>query len=317
MNQILPRIDICIATYQRPQLLDKLLASLINLETAGKFSYAIIVSDNDIHRSSEPIIRKYSAKGLKIIYDMEPEPNISLNRNRALSHATGDYIAILDDDQYVESRWLISLYNTLVSFNADVVFGAVEPVFANNTSRLVRNSGAYGVSNFPEGFSKAMIFHTGNCCFRTELVANTKAYFDVKLGNLISEDAKFFGVLEKRGCKMVWSHQAICYEYVLPERAKMSWLLKRYYKIGLLMFQTFEEEKACEVISLQKNMKAIHLMIKLAKECVSFPPLLVLGIARPQFVSHSVTALKHAAMHLGILSYLLNPKSPKRCSCNG
>lgn len=42
-------------------------------ETEGKFTYSIIVSDNDCNRSAEPIVREFAHSGMKVIYDVEPQ----------------------------------------------------------------------------------------------------------------------------------------------------------------------------------------------------------------------------------------------------
>ncbi|MGH7835788.1 MAG: glycosyltransferase family 2 protein, partial [Candidatus Binatia bacterium] len=67
-----PKIDVCIATYKRPQLLKKLLLSLVAQETGGEFSFTIIVADNDAQRSAEPVVGELNAGGQKIIYAVEP-----------------------------------------------------------------------------------------------------------------------------------------------------------------------------------------------------------------------------------------------------
>jgi glycosyltransferase involved in cell wall biosynthesis len=118
---------------------------------------------------------------MRIIYDAEPRQNISLNRNRALSHVSGDYVAMVDDDQYVSECWLLSLYNTSVAFQAEVVCGPVLPIFEKGASVLVRKSNTFGLPNVPEGFRGGFIYHTGNCFFRTGLLATMKTPFDVEL----------------------------------------------------------------------------------------------------------------------------------------
>ncbi|MGH7454912.1 MAG: glycosyltransferase [bacterium] len=308
MNRIIPQIDVCIATYQRPHLLGKLLASLLCQETEGKFTYAVIVSDNDPNGGAEPVVKEYVDKGVEIIYDIEPQQNISRNRNRALSHASGDFIAIIDDDQFVGSHWLLSLYSTMTSYKADVVFGAVTPVFENHTSALVRKSNAYGIPNFPEGYSEDIIPHAGNSLFRAGLIVNMNNPFDITLGNKMGEDSKFFESLRKRGGKMAWSRQALCHEYIPPHRAKLSWLLKRYYHIGFALFQAYEEERGCQIIYLHKSFKTIHLFIKTAKQLLLFPFFAGLGLINANCIAKAVTCLKQIAMYIGLIFYLRNTK---------
>jgi hypothetical protein len=308
MNRAVPRIDICIATYKRPDSLRKLLGSLLSQDTGGKFSYDIIVSDNDVDRSAETIVNEFADALISIIYDVEPIPNISLNRNRTLSHATGDYIAILDDDQYVGSRWLLSLYNTLVSSHADVVFGGVIPLFEKNTSFIIRNSNAFGVHNFPEGCTHRIIYHTGNCCFRSALTAGMSAPFDIGLGDRIGEDTKFFEMLRSKGCKMVWSHDAVCYEQVPPHRATLSWVARRCFQNGFMLFPTCGERRACEVLHLFRPLKHVQILVRIVIATVMLPVCAALSLISQKQVPHAVTCLRRVAMYLGCSYYLLGGK---------
>lgn len=312
MSHSMPRIDVCIATYNRPAFLRKLLETLMVQETEDKFTFAVIVSDNDGNRSAEPLVREFAHKGMRIIYDVEPRRNISLNRNRTLSHVSGDYVAMVDDDQYVSERWLLSLYNTSVAFQAEVVCGPVIPVFEQGASVLVRKSNAFGLPNLPDGFSGDFIYHTGNCFFRADLLASMKTPFDVELGRARGEDTRFFEELREQGCKMVWSHAAVCFEHFPPNRANLRWLLKRYYGIGFILFPAFGTRRGFEAIHLRQNLKALHLLLKIIKEILLFPIFAVLSAINTRFIEDAVRCLKHAAMHLGVSAYFLNSASKRR-----
>lgn len=65
-----PEINVCICSYKRPQLLQRLLTSLAVQETAGEFTFTIYVADNDAHRSAEPVVREFTANGLKLTYNV-------------------------------------------------------------------------------------------------------------------------------------------------------------------------------------------------------------------------------------------------------
>ena len=47
----------------------------------------------------------------------------------SVDKSSGDYIAIIDDDETADKHWIRNLIDTLVKFDADVVFGYVLPVF--------------------------------------------------------------------------------------------------------------------------------------------------------------------------------------------
>ena len=43
---------------------------------------------------------------MAVAYRVEPQQNIALARNAAITHATGDFIAFFDDDQLPIKQWL-------------------------------------------------------------------------------------------------------------------------------------------------------------------------------------------------------------------
>src|SRR5579864_121377 len=54
-------ITVCICTYKRPQLLERLLRALGQQSTGGFFSYSIVVADNDRLKSAETVVSTFSA----------------------------------------------------------------------------------------------------------------------------------------------------------------------------------------------------------------------------------------------------------------
>src|SRR5207302_1383491 len=87
-----PHITICICTYQRPGLLRRLLNELEHQQTERRFTYSIVVCDNDACLSARPIVDDFVSRArLDIVYCAEPRQNIALARNRAIDHARGDF----------------------------------------------------------------------------------------------------------------------------------------------------------------------------------------------------------------------------------
>src|SRR5690349_23225555 len=114
MNLIHDHITICVCTYKRPEMLAHLLKKVAELETAGLFTYSIVVIDNDCDESARTITDSFRKESsIKIAYYCEPEQNIALARNKAVQNAAGNYLALIDDDEYPEKNWLIDLYNAL------------------------------------------------------------------------------------------------------------------------------------------------------------------------------------------------------------
>src|SRR5262245_32554524 len=127
----LPHICVCICTYKRPQLLGQLLAKLLDQVTLELFNYSIVVVDNDKLQSAQQTVESFARQSqISLSYYVELEQNIALARNMAVSHATGDFVAFIDDDESPIDEWLLRMYRTLVEYTADGVFGPVIPIFA-------------------------------------------------------------------------------------------------------------------------------------------------------------------------------------------
>src|SRR5580704_8315703 len=96
-----PHISVCICTYKRPQLLLRTLERLQGQETGGRFSYSIVVVDNDSSQSAQPAVASFASRpSIPVQYCTEPRQNIALARNKALENAAGDYVAFIDDDEF-------------------------------------------------------------------------------------------------------------------------------------------------------------------------------------------------------------------------
>src|SRR5687767_8794563 len=97
------RISICVCTYRRPELLQRLLNEIQLLRTNALFTYSVVVVDNDDRQSAREVVNRVNATSkVAIIYDVEPERSISLARNRSVRLADGDLIAFIDDDEFPE-----------------------------------------------------------------------------------------------------------------------------------------------------------------------------------------------------------------------
>src|SRR5213080_4720223 len=103
-------VSVCICTYKRPHLLERLLDELGNQETGELVTYSIVIADNDASRSAEAVVREFEAGSpISVIYCVEPVQNIALARNKAIENAKGDFVAFIDDDEFPTRTWLLTL----------------------------------------------------------------------------------------------------------------------------------------------------------------------------------------------------------------
>lgn len=225
------RIDICSCTYRRPALLNRMLTSVLRQETRGAFDFSVIVIDNDSGSSAESVVAGFMSANRRIVYDVEPERNISLARNRALSHASGDFVAIIDDDEEADPMWLYHLYRAMIRYDADVVFGPVSRRFDVEPPAYVMRSGAFTFPNPPTG-SESGYTWAGNALIRRSALLRSGVSYDPRFGRTGGGDSDLYLELRRRGCKLVWCAESRVREYVPPERANLRWILKRDFRIG-------------------------------------------------------------------------------------
>jgi succinoglycan biosynthesis protein ExoM len=292
-----PTIDVCVATYKRPELLKKLLLSLAAQETAGEFSFTIIVVDNDAERTAETVACEFRAGGRKITYDVEPEQNISLARNKSVSHATADYIATIDDDLYADRYWLVTLYRALTSHNADVAHGPDVPEFPEKTPDYIRNCAIFNRPNPSTGSTENYIFTTANSLFRRKLIEGVPGPFDPRFGRSGGEDTDFFNQFQKRGCRMIWCREALVFGPVPSARANLAWIVKRSFRNGNMCHRYPNNPDS---IGRMKIPSSCKIFVRLGRAAVYT----VRAVLNPK--SDGIKCLMRVAYNLGILAYYVN-----------
>ncbi|MCX5842180.1 MAG: glycosyltransferase [Deltaproteobacteria bacterium] len=254
-------IAICICTFKRPAMLNRLIASLKEQETDHSFYISITVVDNDREGSAAEIVAKIE-KGcsLPIHYVIEPQQNISLARNRALTSTEADYYACIDDDELADKVWLLNHYKTIVRHRAAGVLGPVRPIYDIPPPAWLIKGRILERKELPTGtaLSDPKYCRTGNVLFSRELIAAQDVLFDPSYGRTGGEDCDFFRRMINSGYKFVWCNEALVHEVTSSLRQKRSFYLRRALLRGvvqsvqasLLSLDTLKSFCACAVYTL-------------------------------------------------------------------
>ncbi|MDD2338493.1 MAG: glycosyltransferase, partial [Geobacteraceae bacterium] len=227
------RVDICIATFKRPELLAELLETINRQKLDETLLPRVIIADNDHHATARSTVDAFKKETkFPVVYDVEPVQNISLARNRCLSHANGDVVVFVDDDEFVAENWLSELVKALYKFNADAVFGPVLPVYPDSVPVWIRKGRFFDRPRFASG-TAVKSYGTGNTALRTVFfVGENTSLFSPVYGLTGGEDHEFFTRVSKHGGKFVWCDSSIVYEKVPNERQTVRFLLKRAFRGG-------------------------------------------------------------------------------------
>ncbi len=224
--------SVCIATYRRPDLLEKLLDSLARQHRVEDRCYEIIVVDNDIRNSALPIANKFkNRQNLRLHYLSQVITNISLTRNMAVGKSAGTYILFIDDDEVAPSDWIYQHLRSMEKFSADGTFGPIYLEFNKHTPKWMKERKLFypDVQNTGD---KPEYMGTGNCCIKASLLQTTKEPFDIRYGTTGGEDTHLFRRLENEGRRFVFCKEAYVTEYLPPNRTNVSYLFVRGLKGG-------------------------------------------------------------------------------------
>lgn len=253
------RICVCVCTFKRPSLLKRLITSLKCQTVNGAFTFSVLVVDNDKDRSAECTVQICAMNaGFDISYVCEPVQNIALARNRAVDNARGDFIAFIDDDEFPDSQWLLSLHSTCLRYEADGVLGPVVPHFDEKAPEWLIRGKVCERPSYATGTAVHWDYmRTGNVMMRKSLFDNPVVRFDARYGRSGGEDGDFFRRVCEAGARFVWCNEAPVYESVPPERWSASYHLKRSMRIGGLNGERAREEVPLLLRRLPKTMALV------------------------------------------------------------
>jgi glycosyltransferase involved in cell wall biosynthesis len=213
---------------RRPNTLVQLLQALNTQETNDKFTFSVVVVDNDEAESAKQIVEGFGrTSAFKTSYHVEPRQNIARARNRALAHSEGDFIALIDDDEFPASDWLRKLLAACERYAVAGVLGPVRPRFESTPSRWICKGRFFERPEYKTGrVMKWDECRTGNVLFRRHIADRLGEPFNPEFGTG-GEDKDFFMRLTQAGNVFVWCNEAIAYETVPPSRCTRSYMLKR------------------------------------------------------------------------------------------
>ena len=115
----MPKVSVIVPFYNVEKYIEKCLESLVN-QTLQDIE--IIIVNDGSKDNSKKIVQKYIERyPQKIKYLEKENGGLSDARNYAIPHATGEYVAFLDSDDYVELNTYEEMYDIAEKENSDMV----------------------------------------------------------------------------------------------------------------------------------------------------------------------------------------------------
>jgi succinoglycan biosynthesis protein ExoM len=225
-------IAICVATFNRPRLLEKLLTGIAELRfpKAGIPEITVIVVDNDASGAAKDVCRR-AALPWCLQYVLEPKRGIAEARNRALKEiGDADFLAFIDDDEVPGTLWLDELLSAQSKFRANVVTGPVYPSFTEDVPEWIRGADFFTRPGHLTG--DYLAYCSTNNALVARNVFDQVGGFDDRFQFTGGEDLHFFARVRLAGFNIVWSQEAVVIETVSSDRANLGSLLRRAYTGG-------------------------------------------------------------------------------------
>ena len=126
-------ISVVVPVYRVESYLDRCVKSILN-QTFSDFEL-ILVDDGSPDRCPE-ICDDWARKDDRIRVIHKKNGGLPDARNAGIAAATGEYLAFVDSDDWVEPEFLETLYKGIVAYGADVVQCNYQKIFENEVVQL-------------------------------------------------------------------------------------------------------------------------------------------------------------------------------------
>lgn len=100
-------ITVIVATYNRSKSLKDVLTSLMHQKCELPFDYEVIVVDNASTDNTHEVVMMYKSEFReRLKYVLEIERGKSSAMNRGVKEASGEMVAVIDDDCIASENWV-------------------------------------------------------------------------------------------------------------------------------------------------------------------------------------------------------------------
>jgi glucosyl-dolichyl phosphate glucuronosyltransferase len=125
-----PLLSVVLTTYNRAELLDRVVRSVLTQRDGAASAFELIVVDNHSTDNTREVVERFTRIDARVRYVFEPQQGSSFGRNAGIRVARAPLIVFIDDDVQAEPDWVSAI---LCSFGehpeSDVIGGRVLPAW--------------------------------------------------------------------------------------------------------------------------------------------------------------------------------------------
>lgn len=215
------KVSLVVPIYNSSMYLNKCIDSLVNQTL--KDIEIILINDGSTDES-EKVIKEYNDKRIK--YISKKNEGIGKTRNRGIKEATGEYIAFVDSDDYLNEHFCEYMYKKASTDNCDLV---ICNFFEDRGNLYEIKFKDFEDTSLKDNPSLINNINLGPCnkLYSLELLKNNNIYFEE---NLKYEDAPFVVKAIKSANKIGKINEFLTY-YVIHENSETTTRDKRIFDI--------------------------------------------------------------------------------------
>ncbi|MGV7235705.1 MAG: glycosyltransferase family 2 protein [Nitrosomonadaceae bacterium] len=241
---VVAKLSLLICTYNRAEFLRDTLKSILASQFSSWEFVEIVVVNNNSTDDTQSVTESYFDNELCAVkYVFEPVQGLSRARNTAIESSSGEYVAYLDDDIYMDNKWLSAVFDVIDKYPSAAAFGGKSvPIFeeAEPDWKCDEAFSVYGTTNSGDSI-KRMIYPEHpfglNMIFKRS-VFDEIGLFSTRLGrkknNLLSgEESDMFYRMSLKGLEVVYTPHALVRHRIPRIRTTRQWVMNRYFWQGI------------------------------------------------------------------------------------
>lgn len=235
-----PVLAVTLPTFRRPEHLERTLQSLAEQTLDRPFAVVVMENDAEGLAGAEVAARFFETGVLEglVVVAHERGNCSAYNAGWTTALQTFDdmrHLAVIDDDEVADPRWLESLVGTAETTRADFVGGPQVPRF--HAPQVAPSVSRHPVFNphYSETGPVPILYSSGNVLIaRRVLESMERPFLDPAFNFLGGGDSDFYARARQKGFTFAWCAEAPVYETIPARRTEFSWLNARSLRNGAI-----------------------------------------------------------------------------------
>ena len=261
-------ISVIIPVYKAERYVEKCIDSIINQSYQN---LEIILVDDGSPDNCGRICDEYAKKDNRIIVIHKKNEGVAEARNSGLDKASGNCIAFIDADDWIEKEYFEEMFKQLKEQKADVVLCAYNRVTGSRIEKI--NEKGENISfNTQEYLINSLNPQTGFGVCHTKLI-KSKCLKDIKFNRdlHVGEDA-LFNIEISKNIQKAYIHRKVLYNYRINSDSVVKRFDENYAQKYLNAMKSVEQYITCnykekKIIQNYYNFVAYHVMLVAVNYC--------------------------------------------------